>query len=147
MSMHPLPFLKPHWDSGSSSSANPCNLSWATHATTLPTTSNKAIPLQLWHLPFLRNRYQLVLVSVQPISWNSALFLHLNSKVTTISTISLSLQIAFIISGMMSDSPPVLPFLHYLTHWLLLQFRDFINFKNTLSTQNIWKIPSPSFQH
>ena len=56
MSEHPRPFLNPHWDSGSSSSARLCNLSWMILATTFPTTSSRAMPLQLSHLlsfPFL----------------------------------------------------------------------------------------------
>ena len=49
MSEHPRLFLNPHWDSGSSSSASFCNLSWIIRAITLPTTSSNAIPLQLSH--------------------------------------------------------------------------------------------------
>ena len=39
--------MKPHCDSGSSCSASDCNLLWTILATSLPTTSNSAMPLQL----------------------------------------------------------------------------------------------------
>ena len=56
MSAQPRPLQNPHWDSGSSSSATCCSLSWSILATTFPTTSSSAIPLQLsqfLRLPFL----------------------------------------------------------------------------------------------
>ena len=52
MSMHPIPPLSPHLNSGNSYSSTFCDLSWIIPVAVFPTTSIKAIPLQL--LQFLR---------------------------------------------------------------------------------------------
>ena len=52
MSMHPIPPLSPHLNSGNSHSSTFCDLSWIILVAVFPTTSIKAIPLQL--LQFLR---------------------------------------------------------------------------------------------
>ena len=113
MSVHPLPFLNPHCDSGSSSSVIFCSHSWSTLATTFPTTTNNGIPLQLSHelrSPFLG-------IGTSIASHQSAGTLHsLHTSLTNSSSHfmhSSVQQAAFNISGRMPVSPLTFPHFNF----------------------------------
>ena len=140
ISEHPRSLLKSHWDSGSSSSARVCSLSWMILETTFPTVSSKAMPLQLSHLlksPFFGIRTN----KASDQSFGTSPSFHVTfTRSSSSSRKSSSQHAALTISGRMPDAPPAFPFLElanclgqfihswYLSqlvsHWSLSGFLD-----------------------
>ena len=111
ISEQPRSLLKPHWDSGSSSSPRVCSLSWMILATTFPTVSSKAMPLQLSRL--LRSPFFGIGTSkASDQSFGTSPSFHIAcTRSSSSSRKSSSQHAALTISGRMPDAPPAFPFL------------------------------------